>query len=128
MKKWVRWHNEGSWNSLRTLIKEGSSSKWCPLPLKRKYARIAWRYLSSYRQGWTGELAEYAVRTAKSHRMVSGTLDAQLLELYESEIARLAYERAGGVVETDGSASSPRQGDDAPDRAAVVEEAQAIWG
>lgn len=77
-KKFMRWHCDQSWDSVRPTFKEALGEGNCSLSLIRKYARICWRYMDAYRRGLTGQLADYAVRKAKSHRMVSAALDRQM--------------------------------------------------
>ena len=65
------------------------NSEVVPLSLIRKHARICWRYMDAYRKGLTGPLADYAVKKAKSHRMVSDRLD----QLMEEEVESMLTER-----------------------------------
>ena len=76
IKKWLRYHCDETWATLRlSLVKALDDEKWCSLSLKRKYARVCWRYMDAYRKGYTGALAAYAVKKYKSHRAVSEGLD-----------------------------------------------------
>jgi hypothetical protein len=79
IKKKMRYHCDGHLGTLKTrLAWVLDDDDWTPLSLLRKYARICWRYMDAYRKGYTGPLAAYAVKKAKSHRMVSERLDREM--------------------------------------------------
>jgi hypothetical protein len=79
-KKLARYHCDHFGQGMRhRLIWALDNEEWCPLSLLRKYFRLCWRYHDAYRHGYSGALAAYAVKKAKSHRMVSPSLDAHML-------------------------------------------------
>lgn len=78
-KKLLRYHCDGHLGTMKTRLAWAlDNDEWTPLSLLRKYARICWRYMDAYRKGYTGALAAYAVKKAKSHRMVSERLDQEM--------------------------------------------------
>ena len=80
IKRWLRYHCDEGGNTMRVRMKKAMDNpNVAPLSLIRKHARICWRYMDAYRKWLTGPLAEYAVKKAKSHRMVSDSLD-QVME------------------------------------------------
>ncbi|KZS92070.1 hypothetical protein SISNIDRAFT_442933 [Sistotremastrum niveocremeum HHB9708] len=59
----------GNFQRAKKLILEALDA--CPVDTIRKFFRRAYRYMSTYRLGATGLLAEYAVKTYRSHRAIS---------------------------------------------------------
>lgn len=76
IKKWLRWRCDDAWHSLvKNVDKVLNSNVACDVILMRRYSRICWRYIDAYHKGMSAELAYYAVKLSKSHRMVSEKLD-----------------------------------------------------
>ncbi|KIJ93482.1 hypothetical protein K443DRAFT_112012, partial [Laccaria amethystina LaAM-08-1] len=43
----------------------------CPVKVIRQFINRSWRWMSAYRMGLTGSVAQWAVRKQKGHRSVS---------------------------------------------------------
>lgn len=101
VKKHLRWHCDDSWHSLRDNVDYAlHSDEVCNLTLMRKYSRIGWRYVDAYSKGMGVDLATYAVKKFRSHRMVSETMDERLYEAYLSALEKArALDTDGGRVE-----------------------------
>lgn len=94
IKKWLRWRCDDSWDSLvRNVDKVLNSNVACELLLMRRYSRICWRYVDAYHKGMSAELAFYAVKLSKCHRMVNEKLDDKMFKTW------LALQGKGGEGE-----------------------------
>ncbi|CAK5267144.1 unnamed protein product [Mycena citricolor] len=68
VKNYFRQRSQGNFAHAQKLIKESLES--CPVATIRCFFRRAFRYLSVYKAGKTGYLAEFAVKKYASHRSV----------------------------------------------------------
>lgn len=70
-KRYFRERSNGDFRTALKLVHEALDA--CPLVTIRKFFRQVYRYMSAYREGATGLLAEYAVKQYKSHRAITKT-------------------------------------------------------
>lgn len=69
VKRYFRERANGNFKTAQKLFSEALDA--CPLTIIRRFFRRAYRYMSVYRQGATGLLAEFAVKQYKSHRGIT---------------------------------------------------------
>ena len=86
-KQWTRQNCDYSIKGLRENVPESLSR--IPLKFIRKYFRMAFRYMSAYKEGLNLDLAQYAVKKYKSHRCVPSGIRA----IQESESSSDDQER-----------------------------------
>ena len=112
LKRYLRYHCDEGGNTMRYRLRVAMNNPHvAPLSLLRKYARTCWRYMDAYRKGLTGLLAEYAVKKAKSHRMVSARVDEQMEkeadEIMEQELQRLSAPLLVTIDDEEEEAAAP---------------------
>ena len=95
-KKYTRDHCNYTMQGLRGAMPRAFDS--ISLTTLRKYSRLAWRYMCAYRIGFTGALADFAVKKYAGHRMFSETLDEKMEAIREEQLAQEVWDK---TVEAD---------------------------
>ncbi|KIO19348.1 hypothetical protein M407DRAFT_31019 [Tulasnella calospora MUT 4182] len=90
-KRYFRERSNSDFRTALKLVHEALDA--CPLTTIRKFFRRVYRYMSAYREGATGLLAEYAIKQYKSHRAIT---KKDLIEAEEKMKERDAKEFAKG--------------------------------
>lgn len=70
-KRYFRERSTGSFQLASKLVPESLNA--CPLITIWRFFQRVYRYMSVYRLGTTGVLAEYAVKKYRSHRVITST-------------------------------------------------------
>lgn len=69
VKRYYRERTTSNFKMARTVFEEALDA--CPLSIIRRFFHCTYRYMSVYKHGATGLLAEFAVKKYKSHRGIT---------------------------------------------------------